>query len=398
MPWKETHVVDQRMQLISARLGDGWAMSEVCAAAGVSRKTGYKWLARYEAGGPEALRDQSRAPQHHSNAVTPAVIAAVVAMRRAHMRWGPRKLRVVLAAQQPQLELPATSTIGALIRRQGLVRARRRRRAGRATPTLLTAVAAPNDVWCGDFKGWFRVGNGVRCDPLTVTDAYSRYLLRCEAVARPDGRHVQRVWERAFREYGLPQAIRTDNGPPFATTGLGGLSALAVWWIKLGIRPERIAPGHPEQNGRHERMHRTLREATAVPPRASVCAQQRAFDRFRREYNTERPHEALGQRAPATCYVPSARRFPRRVGAPEYPAEFAVRQVRYKGEIKWRGGLLFLSRALAGEPVGLEPVAEGQWRLYFGAVPLALIDDVHGHVIPYQVRTPAPCGRRRRAL
>ena len=335
------------------------------------------------------MSDQSRAPRQHPNATTAAVVEALLAARRAHPRWGPRKLVAWLQARAPEVELAAPSTVGDLLKRHGLVPPRPRRRRGAATPTALSPATAPNEVWCGDFKGWFRLRDGTRCDPLTLTDAYSRYLLRCQAVARTDSAHVHRVWAAAFREYGLPRVIRTDNGPPFASTGLGGLTALAVWWIKLGIRPERIAPGHPEQNGRHERMHRTLGDETSAPPQATRRAQQRRFNEFRAEFNHERPHEALGQHPPATHYTPSPRAFPRRVPTVEYPGHFEVRRVRTKGDIKWQGGLVFVSRALIGEPVGLEAVSERHWRLYFGPVPLALLDMVHRRLLPYRLTTPA---------
>jgi transposase InsO family protein len=383
MPWKETHVLDQRMQLIVAHLGDGWPMSEVCEALGVSRKTGYKWLARYEAEGLAGLREHSRAPRQQPNATSRELIATVLAARRKHRRWGPRKLRAWLQAQAPAVELPAPSTIGDILKRYGLVTARPRRRRGAATPTALSPARAPNDVWCGDFKGWFRLRDGTRCDPLTLTDACSRFLLRCEAVARTDTAHVQRVCESAFREYGLPRVIRTDNGAPFGSTGLAGLTALAVWWIKLGIRPERIVPGHPEQNGQHERMHRTLAEATCVPPQATRAAQQRRFNRFRAEFNYERPHEALGQQPPARCYTASPREWPARLPAVEYPAHFEVRQVRSKGDIKWQGGLVFVSTALIGEPVGLEALSDRHWRLYFGPLRLAVLNMESRRILPY---------------
>jgi transposase InsO family protein len=390
MPWKETHVMEERMKLIVAHLGDGWPMSEVCEALGVSRKTGYKWLERYERAGLPGLADRSRAPRQHPNAMAASVAAVLLAARRAHPRWGPRKLVAWVGQRHSGLVLPAPSTVGDLLKREGLVGARRRRRRRAAVPTELTAAAEPNAVWCGDFKGWFRLGNGQRCDPLTLSDACTRYLLRCSAVERTDTPHVQTVFESAFREYGLPAVIRTDNGPPFASTGLGGLSRLAVWWIKLGIRPERIVPGHPEQNGRHERMHRTLAEAVTRPPRASGPAQQRAFNAFRTQYNHERPHEALAQRPPATCYTPSPRPYPRRLPAIDYPLSWEVRTVRWRGEIKWAGALLYLSEALGGERVGLEALSDRHWRISFGPLPLALLDMVTRRVLPYRALTTAP--------
>jgi putative transposase len=235
-------------------------------------------------------------------------------------------------------------------------------------------VTAANDVWCTDFKGWFRTGDGRRCDRLTLSDAHSRYLLCCQAVARPDAAHVRPLFEAAFREYGLPRAIRSDNGPPFASPGAGGLSRLAIWWIKLGITPERIVAGKPQQNGRHERVHRTLKEATAAPPAASLEAQQARFDAFRAEYNRERPHQALGQKTPASLYQPARRCYPERVEEPVYDAEQAVRRVRSNGQIKWAGEMIFVGEGLIGEPVGVNETDSGDWLVRFADIDLGYID------------------------
>jgi transposase InsO family protein len=303
------------------------------------------------------------------------VVERLIAAKRGHLRWGPKKLVAWLQAQDPQVHWPAPSTAGDILRRAGLVRRRLGRRRSAPWGHPFATAAAPNDVWAIDLKGWFRTGDGVRCDPLTVADAATRYLLVCQGLRQPRGPEVRRVLERAFREYGLPWAIRTDNGPPFASTGLGGLSRLSVWWVKLGILPERIAPGHPEQNGRLERLHRTLKAETASPPQATWQSQQRAFDAFRRLYNEERPHEALGQRPPATVYGPSSRPYPPRLREPEYGSTMVVRRVRSNGEIKWRGGLLYLSEALRGEPVGLHQHDERYWTVHYGPLQIALMDD-----------------------
>jgi hypothetical protein len=234
-------------------------------------------------------------------------------------------------------------------------------------------VSAANDVWCTDFKGWFRTADGRRCDPFTLTDAHSRYLLRCQAVARPDEENVRPIFMAAFEEHGLPLAIRSDNGPPFASPGVGGLSRLTVWWIKLGIRPERIVAGKPQQNGRHERLHRTLNQETATPPAASLPAQQERFDAFRAVYNNERPHEALGQQTPALLYQPSPRPYPDRVADPPYDDEVAVRRVRSNGQIKWAGELIFVGEALVGERVGIVETAGGDWLVRYADVELGYI-------------------------
>jgi transposase InsO family protein len=247
----------------------------------------------------------------------------------------------------------------------------------------MQGLLGPNELWCVDFKGWFRLGNGERCDPLTLSDAYSRYLLCCQGIVGPTGQaEVQPLFENIFREYGLPRAIRSDNGPPFASTGLGRLSRLSVWWLRLGIGLERIEPGHPEQNGRHERMHRTLKEAVLRPPRANHPAQQKAFNTFRHEFNQDRPHEALNQHAPASVYTSSVRNYPTRLLEPEYPGSWQKRRVRSNGEIKWSGGLIYVSQALIGQWVGLEPTGEAAWKAYFMRQELGRVDQTRRRVHP----------------
>jgi len=281
---------------------------------------------------------------------------------------GPKKLRVKLSELHPELAVPAASTIGDWLRREGLVgRLRQRRRCPPYTRPF-AAVTAANDVWCTDFKGWFRTGDGRRCDPFTLSDAHSRYLLRCQAVAHPDDEHVRPIFEAAFGEHGLPLAIRSDNGPPFASPGAGSLSRLAVWWLKLGIRPERIVAGKPQQNGRHERVHRTLKQETATPPADGVPAQQQRFDAFRALYNHERPHEALGQQTPASAYRSSPRPYPERLEDPSYDGDVAVRRVRSNGQIKWAGERIFVGEALIGEPVGVVETDAGDWLVRYADV------------------------------
>lgn len=349
-------------------------MTEVAEAFGVSRKTAHKWLHRFtEEGGP-GLADRSRAPHRHPNATPAVVAAAVVQAKLAHPSWGPLKLRPrqeecseVLAAW------PAPSTRGAILARAGLTNSRRRRRRVPPATQPFSACDRPNAVWCTDFKGWFRTGDGERCDPLTVSDAYSRMLLCCKGLPRPDYRHVRPAFELVFREYGLPDALRSDNGQPFASVGAGGLSRLGVWWVKLGIRLERIMPGHPEQNGRHERLHLTLKQECCHPPAASGVAQQVRFDAFRQTYNGERPHQALGLEPPASRYRPSPRPYPAFLDDPVYPPQAALRRVRSNGEIKWRGDKVFLSEALVGEAVGLWEGATGV-EVHFGPVLLGQLD------------------------
>jgi transposase InsO family protein len=287
------------------------SMTELCQRYGIARETGYVWLRRYRQAGVAGLVEHRRAAHRHGNQTPEDLEQLVLELRQAHMRWGPRKLKRVLERDQPGRVWPAASTIGALLKREGLVVARKKRwRTAPYTAPLAHADAA-NRVWCADFKGWFRTADRQRIDPLTISDAHSRYLLRCQAVEKTDTARVQAIFEAAFREYGMPQAIRTDNGPPFASRAVAGLSRLAVWWIKLGIVPERIAAGHPEQNGRHERMHRTLKQETTQPPAANRREQQRTLDRFRQEYNQVRPHEALQMQTPAAVYQRRRERFRR---------------------------------------------------------------------------------------
>jgi putative transposase len=357
-------------------------MTDLCAIYGIARETGYYWLRRYQQGGLEALRDRGRAPERHPNQTPERTERAVLELRREHMSWGPRKLKRVLEREAPQRAWPAASTIGALLAREGLVVPRKKRRRTPPYTEPFAAADAPNRVWCADFKGWFETQDGERIDPLTITDACSRYLLRCQQVEKTNGEQVQAIFEAAFRECGLPAAIRTDNGPPFASRAIAGLSRLAVWWMKLGIVPERIAAGHPEQNGRHERMHRTLKQETASPPAANRRAQQRAFDRFRREYNEERPHEALAMQTPASVYTPSERGYPPRVPEPQYGSDFLVRRVPASGDFKWKGQRIFLSETLMGEAIGLLPLDERVYTVYFAAFPIARFDSHRQVIVP----------------
>ncbi len=377
MPWARTDWMSERVKFVAAYLEYEARFSDLCDDFGISRKTGYKWVRRYEAEGSGGLEERSRAPHSHPNAVSSEIVEAILTIRRHHPRWGPRKVRVVLQRQRPRAALPAASTIGDILKREGLVRPRRRVRRSSPYVDRLRQYDAPNAVWCADFKGCFSIGggrDGERCHPLTISDGFSRFLLRCRGLRRPLGRHVRRVFESAFCEYGLPRAIRTDNGPPFSTLAPGGLSRLSIWWIRLGIRPERIMPGRPEQNGRHERMHRTLKAETARPPRSSFAAQQRAFDRFQVEYNQQRPHEALGQDVPASFYRPSLRAYPRQLPDPQSPDHFETRVAYPNGVISFGTTQWYVSGSLACERVGLEPRDDGRWRVHFGWVPIGILD------------------------
>lgn len=381
MSWRETCPMNERVRFITALLQHEWTMTELCEHFGISRRTGYKWWHRYEKAGVEGLRDRSRACRSHPNATRMLIQEKLVALR--HRRgWGPRKLLHYLSAREPDVAWPAPSTVGAILKRRGLVKRRRRSRRTAPYSQPFTHCDQPNAVWSADFKGEFRTGDGRLCYPLTIADSFSRYLLCCRGLSRPSGILAKPYFEAVFRQYGLPVAIRTDNGAPFASTALAGLSSLAVWWIKLGIRPERIAVGHPEQNGRHERMHRTLKQEAIQPPKSTLRAQQRAFNRFREEYNQERPHESLGGKPPACYYRHSLQPYPRRLPQLEYPAGWLIRKVRHNGEIRWQGQRLYLSEVLAGEPVGLKPTDDLNWHIYFGPVPLGILTETATQVLP----------------
>ena len=361
------------MLMISEYLSGDSSIAEIARRRRVSRKTVHKWVGRYEQASVLGLQDRSRAPQVHPNAISSELERAILEWKARYPLWGAPKIHSKLLGAA---DCPAESTVSNVLQRHGLTRQVRRR--ARATPTAgpLASALGPNDVWCVDFKGWFRTGNGQRCDPLTISDAYSRYLLCCQGLSGFTGRRVVQPWfERVFREYGLPAAIRSDNGAPFASIGLGGLSQLSVWWLRLGIGLERIEPGHPEQNGRHERMHRTLKEAVLRPPQRNLTAQQQAFNAFQREYNEERPHEALNQHVPGSVYEPSRRDYPSRLAEPDYPVAWATRGVRSNGEIKWSGRKVYVSQALIGQRVGLKPESDGIWSLYFMGAELGRLDE-----------------------
>ena len=372
MPWKTSSVMDEKLRFVFEYERDEETMRDLCARFGISRETGYVWLRRYRQYGVKGLVELDRAAHGHPNQTAAEVERAVLELREAHMRWGPRKLKRVLERDQPGLRCPAASTIGGIVRRAGLAAPRRKRRRTEPYTEPLAHANGTNRVWCADFKGWFKSRDGRRIDPLTITDAWSRYLLRCQAVEKTDTERVRAIFEATFRERGLPEAIRTDNGAPFASTAVGGLSRLAVWWIKLGIVPERIQAGHPEQNGRHERMHRSLK--LEVHRADDWRAQQRELDRFRHDFNHVRPHEALQMQTPASVYEPSPRSYPARVAEVEYPDSMRVRRVKSHGHFRWKTHDVFLSEVLWGEPIGLEENDDGIFTVYFAHLPLARFD------------------------
>lgn len=366
--------VDKRMRFVTAVEAGEETVTALCWRFGLSRKTGYKWLGRYRQEGIEGLIERSRAPRSHAQAVRAAIAERCLAVRRAHPTWGPVKVRAWLERGDPTLMWPAASTIGQLFDREGLTIKRKLRRRCPPSSAPFAACGSPNVVWCIDFKGWFLTGDGTHCEPLTLSDAYSRYLLRCQALGRNDSEHVWPVLDAAFREFGLPLRLRSDNGPPFASTGAGGLSRLAVKVIKAGVRPERIAPGKPQQNGRHERLHLTLLGDTANPPARSLREQLGRLRDFQRIYNEERPHAALGNAPPAAYYARSPRRWDGVLREPEYPLTANLRRVHRNGAIRWHGTEIYLSEALIGEPVGLSERQDGGWIVHYGPVELGVID------------------------
>jgi putative transposase len=382
MPWKTSSVMDERVRFVLEHEDGEQTMTELCEIYGISRETGYYWVRRYQQGGLEALEDFSRAPARHPNQTPEKIEQAVLQLRRERMTWGPRKLKRVLERKAAHRVWPAASTIGAMLLREGLVVGRKKRRRVPAYTRPFAAADAPNRVWCVDFKGWFETRDGARIDPLTVSDAHSRYLLRCRQVEKTNEEHVRAILESAFREWGLPEAIRSDNGAPFASRAIAGISRLSLWWMKLGIVPERIAAGHPEQNGRHERMHGTLKREAASPAAANKRAQQRAFDRFRREYNEERPHEALEMRTPSEVHERSEREYPGRVREPEYDGDFLVRRVTPGGQFNWKGERVFVSETLGGEPIGLQAEDERMYTICFAAFPLGRFDSYKRTISP----------------
>lgn len=372
MVWKETCTVEERMRFMVAVEKGEESFAAICRRFEVSRRVGYKWLARFEEEGPAGLFDRSRAPLHHPQAVAEGIAERCLEVRRAHPTWGPVKVRAYLERRAPKTDWPAASTIGELFDREGLTVKRKLRRRSPPSSAPFAHCAAANDVWCIDFKGWFLTGDGKRCEPLTLSDAYSRYLLRCQDLRRSDTDHVWPVLDAAFREFGLPYYLRSDNGAPFASRGAGGLSRLSVKLIKAGAMPERIAPGKPQQNGRHERMHLTLRQEVADPPANSLREQRKRLREFQRFYNEERPHQALDNATPAERYQASPRRFDGILREPDYDDDQDVRRVRHNGEIKLNGNMIYISGALVGEPIGLAEDQQG-WTVSYGPLVLGTI-------------------------
>jgi putative transposase len=372
MPWKESKSMDLRVQLIHD-CEEGHSISELAEVYEVSRKTIYKWLDRHAAEGVAGLADRNRAPHHLPGKLSEEIIAHIIAARQ-RWKWGPRKLRVKLAAAYPRIDWPAESTIGEVLKRAGLTHRRTPRVRTPPYGQPFASVDASNQTWCADFKGWFRTTDGTRCDPLTITDAHSRYLLRCHIVPKADTPHVAAIFDAAFQQHGLPLVIHTDNGVPFASRAPGGLSRVSMRWVKLGIVPERSRPASPQDNGRHERMHWTLQQATLQPPERNPRRQQEAFDRFQQEFNHERPHAALEDATPASCYSASPRQMPRRAPELDYGDEVVVRRISQQGSLKMKGERTFVSETFAHEWMGLRALDERYFEVLFGPVTVGFLD------------------------
>lgn len=374
MPWRESDKVTERMKFM-ARLSDGERMTDLCKEFGISRQAGYKLRARYERDGACAMRDASRRPRSSPQRTLKTVMSEVLRLRKKRPTWGPKKLKARLHDLHPEGSWPAASTIGAMLKDEGLVKGRSRNRRSKATPTPLRNATAPNELWCMDYKGEFRLGNRQYCYPLTVTDQRSRFLLACEALEGTRTGPTQEAFLEVFREYGLPSAIRSDNGAPFASTGRMGLSKLAVWLMRLGIELERIVPGHPEQNGRHERMHLTLKQDTTRPAGNNFLQQQEKFDVFRQVFNEERPHEALSMKPPSSVYQVSERRLPEELEPLQYPLHDHTRPVAQNGSLHLIGvGHVYIGAALAGENIDLRQLEEGTWLVTFMDLDFGYLD------------------------
>ena len=376
--------MDERERFIATVDSGEYTVKEACGLFGISRETGHKWLRRHAAEGSGGLVDRSRAPHSCPHRTAAAIEEEIVWAAASHRDWGPRLLRTWWLRRHREAGWPAASTIGEILKRHGLQRAPRRRAKVAPHPGRPeVSSAGPNELWTADYKGEFRTRNRRWCYPLTVADQCSRFLLGCRALPSTGVEGARPAMAQVFEEYGLPRAILTDNGPPFGSTGLARLSRLSVWWTRLGIVPILIEPGHPEQNGRHERMHRTLKLRTREP--AESCrGQQRLFDRFRREYNEERPHQGLAGRAPAEVYTPSRRPYPRRLPALEYPPGWEARKVCGNGCLVWHNEFVFLSRVLIGEQLGLQESDDGVWSVYFGPSLLGQLDEATRsfHAVP----------------
>lgn len=382
MPWQESDCCKARRQFLNAWLTSCYSMTHLCDTFEISRKTGHKWVNRFKAEGMNNLEDRSRARHHQAHRTPAEIIQALIDTKLSFPDWGPRKVIHYLKNTRPQTTWPAHSTAGDILARQGLVKHRGNRRYKSPARTApLKHATASNRVWSVDFKGDFLLGDGKRCYPLTVFDNYSRYLLECKGLYAARTAPVITTFDRLFREYGLPDHVRSDNGSPFASTRIGGLSRFGLWLLKRGITPERIQPGQPQENGRHERFHRSLKAAVCAPPKGNLSAQQRAFNRYQFEYNQYRPHESLNDTPPALHYTPSARTYTGKESDFKYPDNYEVRKVRADGNIKWHRAPIYVANLLAGEFIGFEQIDDSCWMVYLSTVKLGILDERQKKII-----------------
>lgn len=375
MSWKETCPMKERIKFILAYEANSLPFSDLCLEFQISRKTGYKWINRYISEGFQGLENQSRAPLHHPNQLSAEVESLILDAKRERSHWGPKKIINWLTQEYSHIDWPASSTAGDLLKRHGLVKPRKKRIRTPPYTQPFELCAEPNDVWSIDYKGNFILGNGQACYPLTLTDNYSRYLLACDAFEAISGSDVKSTLIRLFREHGLPKAIKSDNGSPFSTRGLAGLSRLAVWWIKLGIIPERIKPGCPQENGRHERMHLTMKQEVVSPPKHTMILQQSALNTFQNEFNHQRPHEGIDNKRPAWLYTQSPRVYPEKLKQIEYDSNLTTRKIRTNGTMKWNGKEIFVSETLTGERIGLVPISDIEWNIQFSQITIGIFNE-----------------------
>jgi putative transposase len=374
MGWRASEIKDEKIKFVGDYLKGEFNFSELCQRYSISRPTGYALIERYHEEGLEAFEEKSRAPHHIPHKTSTKLASILIELKHRYPTWGPRKIRDYLEAEGKKEISIAASTIGEIYKQHGLVKSRRYRKRVPAHSEPLRHCMASNEVWSADFKGQFRLKDKRYCYPLTITDNYSRYLFLCQGLISPNCNDTLKYFEKVFIEYGLPKAIRTDNGQPFCGMGLGGLTRLSIWFLKLGIMPERIALGHPEQNGRHERMHKTLKASTIVPRTKTLKQQQNLFDEFIQEYNHQRPHEALEGKRPAEIYKTAIREYPNRLPEIYYPDNYMIRKVKHNGDIKFAGKRYFVSELLHGEPIGLEVIDEDRAFVYLAALKLGIID------------------------
>lgn len=393
MPWHERSPVMERTVFVRDFESGLYTLSDLADRYGVSRKTAYKWLGRFAESGRAGLEERSHAPNEVANRTPKDVEEHIVHLRRLHRTWGPKKLLVLLGKSLAADRLPSRSTVADILKRYGLSKPKvRRRREGHPGRPAAEATA-PNEIWGMDFKGQFRTGNGIYCYPFTVSDLYSRYLICCDGYLSTATEGARKSLERVFREYGMPRALRSDNGSPFASTGIGLLTRLGVWLLKLGIRRELIQPSSPQQNGRHERMHRTMKFDAIQPPAYNLTRQQPRLEAFRNEFNEIRPHEALDMKTPASVHTPSPRAFPTQTPEPEYPGSFEVRRVSRNGGVRWKGEWLPVGHALIEENVGFEQIADGLWDVHFAGLRLGRFDERNLTLVG-SLGTHYRCGKR----